>query len=64
MHHYEIEVEKDTVCDQCGDELPKGIRAEVDDDTGHIYCSVICWEEANDPQDEHDECMRTRTVDN
>lgn len=44
MAYFESDAVKDTMCDSCGCELPKGIDVIIDDDTGSLYCGIECWE--------------------
>jgi RNase P subunit RPR2 len=42
---------RDTQCDNCGCELPKGSDLTISDESTAAYCSVTCWEEATDDQE-------------
>lgn len=52
MNNTDHIIQKDTRCDECDNEMPKGYLAVEDSDTGELYCSYTCWEVAK--QEESD----------
>ena len=47
-------VQRDTECEFCGQEMPKGFPA-LEDFMGRLYCSYQCFEDDSDDDDDDQE---------
>ncbi len=52
MSYSESTAQRDTTCDSCNAEIPKGMSTVVDNVTNRLYCGVECWEDDCLPDEE------------